>query len=172
MFWVTMDQAFKRFPLIYPLVYLALPPSLVRLLLEHKRIIGNRVKNHKDFKQRDYFTSFVQEGKSMPNENVDWLLAQANHIFIGGLDPDTQLFWSSILFLTQHPDKLKKFSNEIRGKFKRYEDIEDEELTHLPWLKAVIEESLRLHTNGAFGQPRISPGATVDGHYIPKGVSS
>ncbi|KAI1738094.1 cytochrome P450 [Xylaria scruposa] len=169
-FWVTMDQAFKRLgPFLHPLVYLVLPPSLIRLLLEHKRIIRKRVEQRHEFKDRDYFTSFVQDGRRIPNENMDWLLAQANHIFIGGLDPDTQLFWSSILFLAQHPDKLKKLADEIRGKFKRYDDIQDEELTHLPWLTAVIEESLRLHTNGAFGQPRISPGATVDGHYIPAG---
>lgn len=170
--WVTLDQVFKRFPLLHPLVYLVLPPSLVRLLREHKRIVSKRVENPKDYKQRDYFTSFVQEGRAIPSQNPDWLLAQVNHIFIGGLDPDTQLFWSAILFLTQHPDKLKKFSDEIRGKFKKYDDIEDEELTHLPWMTAVIEESLRLHTNGAFGQPRLSPGATVDGHWIPAGVSS
>ncbi|KAK1996637.1 cytochrome P450 [Colletotrichum falcatum] len=169
MVWVTLDQAFRRFPVLHPLVYLLLPPSLVRLLREHKRIIRNRVEKRDEFKQRDYFTSLVQEGRAMPSENMDWLLAQVNHIFIGGLEPDTQLFSSAILFLTQHPDKLKKLTDEIRGRFKRYEDIQDEELMHLPWLTAVIEESLRLHTNGAFGQPRISPGATVDGHYIPAG---
>nr|CDP31274.1 Putative cytochrome P450 E-class, group I [Podospora anserina S mat+] len=168
--WVTMDQAFKRLgPFVHPLVYLILPRSLVKLLRKHKKIVANRVENAKDFKQRDYFTSFIQEGKSMPNTNMDWILAQANHIFIGGLDPDTNLFWSAILFLAQHPDKFRKFAAEIRGKFKRYEDIEDEELTHLPWLSGVIDESLRLHTNGSFGQPRVSPGATVDGHYVPKG---
>ena len=145
---------------------------MVRLLREHKRIVSNRVVKAKEFKQRDYFTSFTQEGRTIPNTNPDWLLAQVNHIFIGGLDPDTQLFWSAILFLTQHPDKFQKFAAEIRGRFKNYDDIEDEELTHLPWLTAVIEESLRLHTNGAFGQPRVSPGATVDGHYVPAGVSS
>lgn len=168
--WVTIDQAFKRFPLLHPLVYLIIPLSMIRLLREHKRIITTRVEKHKEFKQRDYFTSFVQEGKNMPSKNMDWMLAQANHIFIGGLDPDTNLFWSAILFLAQHPEKFQKLANEIRGKFKRYDDIEDEQLTHLPWLSGVIEESLRLHTNGSFGQPRISPGATVDGHYIPAGV--
>lgn len=152
-----------------------LPPSMARhmpwLLFEHKRIVRNRIDKRDEIKQRDYFTSLVQDGKPIPNEDMDWILAQANHILIGGLDPDTNLFTSAILFLTQHPDKFKKFADEIRGTFKKYEDIEDEELTHLPWLSAVIEESLRLHTNGSFGQPRISPGATVDGHYIPAGVS-
>lgn len=50
--------------------------------------------------------------------------------------------------------------------------MSSEALQPLPYLHAVIEETLRLHTNGAFGLPRISPGATVDGHYIAKGVSS
>lgn len=145
---------------------------MIKILREHKRIVRNRMEKREDFKQRDYFTSLVEESKSIPSENIDWLLAQANHILIGGLEPDTQLYWAAIVLLTQHPDKLKKLTNEIRAKFDKYEDIEYEELTHLPWLNGAIEESLRLHTNGAFGQPRISPGANVGGEYVPAGVSS
>ncbi|KLU82006.1 isotrichodermin C-15 hydroxylase [Magnaporthiopsis poae ATCC 64411] len=169
MFWVTVDQAFKQLPLLHPLVYLGLPLSMIRVLRALKAVVRDRVENRKDYKQRDYFTALLQDGKAIPNENLDYLVAHSTSLFIAGVEPNSQLFSSMILFLAQNPDKLKKLTDEIRGMFKRYEDIVDEELTRLPWLSAVIEESLRLHTNAANGQPRISPGATVDGHYIPAG---
>jgi cytochrome P450 len=37
-------------------------------------------------------------------------------------------------------------------------------------LQRFINETLRVHATAANGLPRISPGATVDGIYVPKGV--
>lgn len=42
----------------------------------------------------------------------------------------------------------------------------------LPYLNAVIHESLRIFPPVAVPLPRVSPGEMVDGYYIPKGVSS
>lgn len=42
---------------------------------------------------------------------------------------------------------------------------------HLPYITAVIEEGLRIYPPVAFGLPRTSPGAKVDGHYIPAGTT-
>jgi cytochrome P450 len=108
------------------------------------------------------------EGDSPPQE---FLVAQANHLIVGGFDPDTNLFTSAVHFLLVNKDKLKKLQSEVRDQFSSYSDITGDAVQDLPWVNAVIEESLRIHTNGAFGLPRISPGDYVDGHYIPKGVS-
>ncbi|KAI5918478.1 cytochrome P450 [Camillea tinctor] len=169
--WGTLDQTMKRFPLLYPLVFFALPPSLAKtipwLLKENKRIVVDRIERRDRLEHPDYFSALVRNNKPVPSE--EFLLAQANHLIIGGLDPVTNLFTSVLFFLLQYPDKLEKLQQEVRGTFASYDDIQYDALTHLPWLWAVMDESLRMHTNGAFGQPRYSPGATIDGHYIPKG---
>jgi cytochrome P450 len=41
----------------------------------------------------------------------------------------------------------------------------------LPYLQAVISEGLRVYQPGSQGFPRLSPGAMIDGHWVPKGVS-
>jgi hypothetical protein len=41
----------------------------------------------------------------------------------------------------------------------------------MPYLHACLEEGLRMYPLAAVTPPRISPGATVSGEYIPKGVS-
>ena len=164
----------KRFPLLYPLVFLALPPKLAAtlptLLKANLTIVRDRVTNRHDLKHPDYFSLLVQDNAPVPSDG--FLVAQANHLIVGGFDPDTNLFTAAVHYLLEHPQTMEKLKREVRNSFASYEDIQNDALQNLRYLHAVIEETLRLHTNGAFGLPRISPGDTVDGHYIPKGVSS
>ncbi|KAI1274257.1 cytochrome P450 [Xylaria sp. FL0933] len=169
--WGTLNQTFSRFPLIYPLVFLLLPLTFARklpwLLHEARSVMQSRVDRYDKLEREDYMSCLVSKDKQVPD--IDWLTQHANQLILGGLDPVPNLYTSGVLFLLQNPEKLLKLQNEIRSSFSSYEDINDETLKYLPWLTAVINESLRLHTNGAFGMPRYSPGAMVDGHYIPKG---
>ena len=61
--------------------------------------------------------------------------------------------------------------SEIRESFKTYSDVTADSLAPLPFLNDVIMEQLRVAVVGATGASRVSPGASVDGNYIPKGVS-
>ncbi|RAH76706.1 cytochrome P450 [Aspergillus japonicus CBS 114.51] len=169
--WGTLNQVMRRFPLLHPLVFLALPPRMAAilptLLKTNKQIVRDRVNNRDSLKHPDYFSLLLPKNKPVPEQ--DFLVAQANHLIVGGFDPDTNLFTAAIFFLSEHRDTLQKLQTEIRDTFATYQEIQNEAVQGLPWLHAVIEETLRLHTNGAFGLPRISPGDTVDGHYIPAG---
>ena len=162
----------KRFPLLYPLVIFALPPKLATtlpiLLRENLTIVRNRVKDRHDLKHPDYFSLLLPEDRPLPSD--DFLVAQANHLIVGGFDPDTNLFTAAVHFLLTQPQQMERLKQEIRNAFTSWDQIQNEPLQGLKYLNAVIEETLRIHTNGAFGLPRISPGDTVDGHYIPKGV--
>ena len=169
----TVHQVFCRWPWLHAVVFASLPYKLALVIptiyRENHKMVNSRVRRRDKLVHPDYFSLMVTE-ETTPSE--DFLVAQANHLIIGGFDPDTNLWTSALFFLLTHPDKLEKLQQEIRGRFSSYDDIVGENVPNLPWLNAVIEESLRLHTNGAFGLPRISPGDTVDGHYIPAGVST
>ena len=73
---------------------------------------------------------------------------------------------------TRRAEYLQYLGKEIRGKFESYHDITPSALASLPILHACREESLRLLPSNNTGLRRISPGAIIDGHYIPKEVSS
>lgn len=89
---------------------------------------------------------------------------------IAGGETTSTFFASVTAFLLQSADAYGKLKDEIRGSFKSYEDINATKAMRLPYLQAVISEGLRIHPPGSHGFPRLSPGAVVDGCWVPKGV--
>lgn len=109
-----------------------------------------------------------KESGRLPSE--DWLLANANVFIVAGFDPLTNLLTAVLYYILVDQEKYRRLTDEVRGAFSTYDQITNQELQGLRYLHGVLEEGLRLHTPAAFGLPRISPGAMVDGRWIPKGV--
>ena len=162
----------RRFPLLYPLVYILLPPKVaLSYIAAHKTsktLIRKRVENRHDQKQLDYLTQFLKDEAALPPD--DFLVSQAGHLVLDHFESSSVLS-AGFYFLTTNPEAMSRLQTELRGTFKSFGDITEDALQELPWLHAIIEEILRIHTNVPYGLPRISPGITVDGHYVPKGVS-
>lgn len=157
------------------MVWTLLPPSVVltvpTLLRLNRQEVKARIDRRKTLKHPDYIQHLIpDDDEKLPTE--EWLLAQANVLIVAGFDPITNLLSSVIYYLCITPDKTQRLVDEIRQGFKSYDEITADSLQSFRYLQAVLEEGLRIHTNAAFGLPRLSPGATVDGHYIPKGVSN
>lgn len=113
-------------------------------------------------------TQFLKNEEALPPDG--FLVSQAGHLILDHYESSSVLT-AGICFLTTNDEVMKKLQNELRTTFKSYEDITEDRLQDLPWLNATIEEVIRLHTNVPYGLPRISPGHTVDGNYVAKGVS-
>ena len=65
---------------------------------------------------------------------------------------------------------MHKLQQEIRSRFKGFDSITSKTALQLPYLQAVINEGLRIYPPSSQGLPRTSPGAFVDGFWIPAGV--
>jgi cytochrome P450 len=171
--WGTIAQVSLRFMMLRPLIWFFLPPSIAtlmpKLLRMNRTEVRNRLKKRNQLEHPDLFEYLLEKDKPDPPE--DWLLSHANVLIVAGFDPHTNLSSSMIYFLARNPDKLKIAVEEVRGTFTNYHDITADALQNLIYLQAVLNESLRIHTNAAFGLPRICPGAIVDGHAVPTGVS-
>lgn len=68
---------------------------------------------------------------------------------------------------------LDKLTDEIRSNFSSDADLNFEDLSKLPYMSAVVDEGLRIFPSAPIGFVRTVPegGDTVDGHFIPGGVS-
>lgn len=77
-----------------------------------------------------------------------------------------------IYYLCKTPKILAKLVDEIRQAFSVDTDITFTTSARLPYLNAVIEESLRMYPPLVMGLPRIVAygGGFVDGHFVPEGV--
>ncbi|KAJ5420683.1 cytochrome P450 [Penicillium sp. CMV-2018d] len=172
--WGTTNQVTRRFRMLRPFIWMLIPPSVVltvpTLLRLNRQEIRRRMSQREEIQHPDYVEQLLaKDGKPDPTE--DWILAQANVFIVAGFDPMTNLISSALYYLLADTDKYSHARKEIRDEFSEYGDITGERLQTMKYLQAVIDESLRIHTNAAFGLPRVSPGYEVDGHYVPPGVT-
>ena len=72
--------------------------------------------------------------------------------------------------LLKEPSCYARLTHEVRSRFASYADIDATTVQQLPYLQAVINEGLRIYPPASLGFPRVSLGAYVGQHWVPKGV--
>ncbi|TRX98016.1 hypothetical protein FHL15_001226 [Xylaria flabelliformis] len=117
----------------------------------------------------DFFTTLASKVKSgeVPREEMT---AHASTLIIAGGETTAHTLSSAIFYMMKTPGCKQKLFDEVRTRFKSYNEISATSTLQLPYLRAVINEALRIHPSGAQGFPRISPGAKINGYYIPPGI--
>lgn len=95
--------------------------------------------------------------------------SSVNSFMIAGTETSATMLTGTTMMLIQHPDKMNKLINEIRGKFGKHTDITLEEVSNLPYLDAVFHEGLRMYPPVPTGFARVVPpgGDTISGHWVP-----
>ena len=101
------------------------------------------------------------------------LAAHASDFVIAGSETTATALSCIIYYLLRSPAILGRLQGEIRGQFRSYEEITSLSTLRLHYLRAVILEGLRIYPPLPFALPRVVPdgGDTVDGHFLPGGVS-
>lgn len=174
-FFITINRIRGRFPLFSSLKYLFVP---IKVLISHLRVeklnreaVEDRVARRHEPHTLDHFDSLLPPGAPDPvGCEKTHLEVLAVHLLIGGFESVSGQYHCAITSLLLQPHLLRVLANEVRTTFKKFEDIDSDSLVPLPFLNAVMNEALRMTVNVAAIIPRESPGATVDGQYIPKGV--
>lgn len=139
-----------------------------KLQRENTKYVKQRVLNRDSPPHEDFMTPLL---KDSPSPDVEFLVAQTMNLVIGNAEATSNVFTAGVHLLGANPDKMAKLKDVIRGRFASYDEIDYDTVQNIPWLNAVVNEGLRFATQGTSGLPRISPGAFVDGHYIPRGVN-
>lgn len=172
----TVLQVFKRFPLLKPFQYLFAPMGKVRLFSAMEAVtresVLRRIDQRGSTEHEDYFDYILPAQSSTPTDPRELLHigSVSLQIMFAGWGPMGDLFYGVLVFLLQEPSCYEVLVQEIRSSSEDYDAITPISLTSLSYLHACLEETLRLLPSNNTGLPRISPGAMVDGQYIPKGV--
>ncbi|KAK5124576.1 hypothetical protein LTR08_005728 [Meristemomyces frigidus] len=119
------------------------------------------------------------------NDDLMAHLLQSNSLSDGDLQADSSLLVAAgsdavrlaiaaaIFYLLKNPPVLDKITKEIRASVLSADEITDSILSRIKYLRACVNEALRLTPPKAASIPREvrEGGITIDGMYIPRGMT-
>lgn len=92
-------------------------------------------------------------------------------MFTGGTDSIFSTLEWAMTELLRHPKAMKELQNEVRGISSKSEEITEDDVEKMQYLKAVIKEILRLHPPAPLLFPRESTqDVKIMGYDIPAGT--
>lgn len=173
---LVVIQTSWRFPFLSPLKYIyllitAMGHSNIR---DHSRQqLERRIRRKGALEHLDFIEQIIPEDCEPPKDPKEMrhLEQVAGQLLIAGYEPPSLWLYFTVYYLLENPRALDTLAKEIRDAFQSYSDITASAAADLPYLTACLKESLRFTPPLLTGMPVVSPGATVDGTFIPEGVS-
>ncbi|KAL4892367.1 cytochrome P450 [Aspergillus ambiguus] len=118
----------------------------------------------------DFLAHAIRSGWMSDTE----LANQAMVMLTAGAETSATALTATLWYLSQpeHAHCLDRLRAEVRTAFSSPAGVTGDATARLPYLNAVLEETMRLFPPSPVGPPRVSPqgGETVDGTFVPGGV--
>jgi cytochrome P450 len=168
----SLADVFGRMPAAILAAPFLLPGDLMKKKKMHDKLILEKITSRmsKPNDRADFFSHLLSD--DTVNKDPKFFLTNASTLIIAGSETTATTMYSCTYFLLQNPTALKRLQDEIRTTFTKPPEVNGDTTEGLKYLSGTIEEALRLFPPAAFGLQRVSPGAVVSGHYVPKGVST
>ncbi|GME32624.1 uncharacterized protein LAJ45_07093 [Neofusicoccum parvum] len=112
----------------------------------------------------------VLKAEELKQFDEDDLLSKAQILLIAGSETTATFAAGVTYWLFKSPGACAKVQKEVRERYSSVKDITSSTVGSLPYLNAVVEEGLCIFPPVPLHLDRISPGATVDGEFIPRGT--
>jgi cytochrome P450 len=124
----------------------------------------------------DDFFSFLLEDKYGNAHMLPMgeLIAEVSIMFNAGSDTTGIALTNVLYWLIKHPQCLKKLRRELDTVLEENEDIAPyDKVKHLPYLRACLDESLRITPPNTMSIPRVTPpeGLNIMDEWIPGGTT-
>jgi cytochrome P450 len=100
------------------------------------------------------------------------LYADSSLLISAGSDTTAITLSATLFYLLHYPSTLKRLNTEIRSTFASPDQISGKSITQVPYLRACLDEALRLSPPVPSHLPRevLPGGLTIDGEDIPAGT--
>jgi cytochrome P450 len=163
----------KRLPLMNLVLPFVIPKDAAIRAKTHKQLTREKARKRLELGTDtgrdldDFFGHMIRKNTITEAE----LMAQATTMIVAGSETTATTLTTTTYYLLRNPECLALLQSEIRGAFTAIDQITGDSTAGLKYLHGVIEESLRIFPPVSIALPRYSPGATIDGHYVPAGVT-
>lgn len=169
---------FLRALSIYPLLALGarkmMPAHLMQKRVQHYRMSKERVgKRLAMTTSRPDFMSYILRHNDERGMHQSEIETNATLLIQAGSETTATVLSAALFYLCTHEVWERRLKDEIRAAFPTDASITFQNASHMPYLNAVIEESLRLFPPAPAIGPRLVPagGASIEGQFVPEGVS-
>ncbi|KAF2705103.1 cytochrome P450 3A3 [Pleomassaria siparia CBS 279.74] len=102
------------------------------------------------------------------------LTAEALTQLIAGSDTTSNTSCALLFHCLEHPDVVRRLQRELDAAIPDVDTVPTySSVKDLPYLDAVIKETMRIHSTSSLGLPRVvppGPGVTISGHHFPQGT--
>ncbi|XP_042040399.1 cytochrome P450 71A6-like [Salvia splendens] len=143
--WLSWTRKFDGVDESIARVAKAFDEFLEAVIKEH-RVRERREGDGGDLDFVDILLDFQRDNASRSPVEDDTIKAIVLDMFAAGTDTTfTALEWA-VTELIRNPSTIKTLQNEVREVVGSKDEIEEQDLVKMPYLKAVLKESLRLHT--------------------------
>lgn len=117
--------------------------------------------------------SYILRENNEKGMTVNELKVGAQILIIAGSETTATLLSGATYLLLQNERVFEKLKQEIRSTFEKEKDISMQSTAGMPYLNAVLEESLRMYppVPNAFPRTTPAPGELVCGKFVPAGTS-
>lgn len=165
----------NRYPTLQRISTYITPKSIQEKIDAQSQLVRENVAKRKEFQtDRADIMSYIlkqQEKSDMTDEEIN---SNTTLLIVAGSETTATLMSGATYLLLTNPHVFKKLVKIIRETFSSEADITIHGVTNLPYITAVIDESLRLYPPVPSGLPRnVRPeGDTICGEWVPGNVSS
>ncbi|KAB8203803.1 cytochrome P450 [Aspergillus parasiticus] len=123
----------------------------------------------------DFFSALMEDKQGKPN-NLEWgeIVAEVGALINAGADTTSIALTNVLEMLLHHPEDLQKLRQEVGGVLDEDEVVAPyDKVKNLPFLRACLDEGLRLSPPTSAGLPRRTPpeGAQIMDQWIPGDTS-
>ena len=100
------------------------------------------------------------------------IVSNSGVLLVAGSETTATLLSGATYHLLTNSSALKKLQDEVRGAFQSADEMTLHSVGRLPYMEAVITESLRMYPPVPALLPRMTgpEGNFIDGHFVPANV--
>ncbi|KAE8149085.1 cytochrome protein [Aspergillus avenaceus] len=136
----------------------------------HNRATSRWKRYEKGESLDDFFSALMEDKSGAPN-NLEWgeIEAEVSIMMNAGSDTTGIALSNVLLLLLKNPKCLKTLREEVDGVLEEDDKIAPyDKVKHLPYLRACLDECMRMYPPVSFHVPRRTPpeGATIRGEFV------
>ncbi|KUL83686.1 hypothetical protein ZTR_07491 [Talaromyces verruculosus] len=125
-----------------------------------------------DINKPDFISYILRANESARALTSKEITANTALLLDAGSETTASLLSGCLFYLAKNPDVLSKLSQVIRERFAQEDEMDSKSLAQLPYLTAVLNESLRIYPSVASSTPRLTPpgGSKIDNRFVPGNI--